>query len=115
MMDYEDHSDKEECDEEDYHLEDILDQELNRELEVSRRKKKWRQKEEELRMEKADSSSGSLYQGPDTGKVRQPKQIFSTTAASGILTNDLVKIMETAKETGIVADTIGDNIFQVRK
>lgn len=85
-------------------------------MQVSRRRKKWRQKEEELRMEKAenaDSSSRKLYQGPDAGKVRQPKQIFSTNAASGILTNDLVKIMETAKETGILADTIGDNIFQV--
>ena len=87
-------------------------------IQVSRRRKKWRQKEEELRMEKAEnadssSSSRKLYQGPDTGKVKQPKQIFSTNAASGILTNDLVKIMETAKETGIVADTILDNIFQV--
>jgi len=131
MMDYDDNSDKE-CEEEeeedddddeekengqDYHLDDMLDQDLNWELEVSRRRKKWRQKEEELRMEKAEnadssSSSRKLYQGPDTGKVRQPKQIFSTNAASGILTNDLVKIMETAKETGIVADTILDNIFQ---
>ena len=47
-------------------------------MQVSRRRKKWRQKEEELRMEKAEnadssSSSRKLYQGPDTGKVRQPK------------------------------------------
>ena len=62
--------------------------------------------------EKADSSSGSLYQGPDTGKSGQPKQIFSSNAASGILTNDLVNIMETVKETGILAEPIEDNIFQ---
>ena len=53
-----------------------------------------------------------MYQGPDTGKARQPKQIFSSNAASGVLTNDLVQIMESVKDTGIVADTVKDNIFQ---
>ena len=48
----------------------------------------------------------------DTGKVGQPKEIFSSTAASGILTNDLVNIMETVKETGILAEPIKDDIFQ---
>ena len=38
--------------------------------------------------------------------------MFSTDAASGILINDLVSIMESATETGIHADTIDDNIFQ---
>jgi len=124
MMDYEDNSDKECEDEEDdeeengqedYHLDDMLDQDLNWELEVSRLKKKWRQREEEMRAEKTEKElrdSSGLYQGPDTGKGRQPKQIFSNNAASGILINDLVSIMETVKETGIVADTVEDNIFQ---
>ena len=38
--------------------------------------------------------------------------MFTSAAASGILTNDLVNIMETVKATGIEADTIDDNIFQ---
>jgi len=39
-------------------------------------------------------------------------QVFTSAAASGILTNDLVSIMETTDVTGIEADTIEDNIFQ---
>ena len=38
--------------------------------------------------------------------------MFTSAAASGILTNDLVQIMETAGNTGIEADTVDDNIFQ---
>ena len=75
-------------------------------MKVAKRKKKWEQKEDKLRAEKAQkvegsSNSSSLYgAGPDTAKGRQPKQIFSSRAASGVLTNDLVDIMETVKETG---------------
>ena len=54
----------------------------------------------------------STFTSKDTGKVGQPKEIFSSTAASGILTNDLVNIMETVKETGILAEPIKDDIFQ---
>ena len=54
----------------------------------------------------------STVTSKDTGKVGQPKEIFSSTAASGILTNDLVNIMETVKETGILAEPIKDDIFQ---
>ena len=56
----------------------------------------------------------SLYQDPSssTGPKRQPKQVFSSEAASGILINDLVSIIETAAGTGITVDTIEDNIFQ---
>ena len=105
-------------------------------LQVAKRKKKWKEAEDKLRAEKAEklessSSTSSLYgAGTDTAKGRQPKQIFSSVAASGVLTNDLVDIMETVKETGkrevvgcsvvvirtltegIVADTVEDNIFQ---
>lgn len=125
-------------------LEDILDNDLSRELEISRRKKRWRQREIELRAEMGRLSDGGglgnddktlqqIFHDPST-KNRQPKQVrwddrmesernrcanqtfvlkvFSSTAASGILTNDLVSIMESAKTTGIDADTINDNIFQ---
>jgi len=117
-------------------LEDILDNDLSWELEIARRRKRWRNKEAQLRdaCKKTNSSSGSTsgsgsgggpanetndestlyqhsYQDPSI-KGRQPKQVFSTDAASGILINDLVSIMESATETGINADTIDDNIFQ---
>ena len=39
-------------------------------------------------------------------------KVFSTDAASGILINDLVKIMVQTSVTGIDADTVDDNIFQ---
>ena len=62
-MDFDDNSDEEDIDideeeeeeegeenaQEDYHLDDLLDQDLNWELEVARRKKRWKLKEEELR------------------------------------------------------------------
>jgi len=98
----------------DEQLDDMLDQDLNWELEVSRRKKRWKSKEEELRTGSKDEVHGSLgaiYHDPST-KNRQPKQVFTSAAASGILINDLVNIMESTKETSIVADTVGDNIFQ---
>jgi len=99
---------------EDEQLDDMLDQDLNWELEVARRKKRWKVKEEELRSGGKDDGNGSLgavYHDPSM-KNRQPKQVFTSAAASGILTNDLVNIMETSKDTRIVADTVGDNIFQ---
>jgi len=86
------------------------------------RKKRWRQKEDELRAEKnknAESGGGveedrtalQLYTDSSI-KSRQPKQVFTSAAASGILTNDLVQIMSTASDTGVVAETVDDNIFQ---
>ena len=102
-------------------LEDILDNDLSWELEIARRRKRWRNKEAQLRAavkktsntseSEQESSISQLYQDPSI-KGRQPKQVFSTDAASGILINDLVSIMETATKTGINADTIEDNIFQ---
>ena len=38
--------------------------------------------------------------------------MFTSAAASGILINDLVAIMETKGAQGVVADTVEDNIFQ---
>lgn len=104
----------------DEELDDMLDQDLNWELEVARRKKKWKVKEEELR----STTNGSITNGVEGGKSlqqlyhdpnmknRQPKQVFTPSAASGILTNDLVSIMEASEQAGIVADTVEDNIFQ---
>jgi len=135
--DYDDMGDMDEEDDgqgDDDQLEDILDNDLSWELEIARRRKRWRNKEAQLRdaCKKTNSGSSSTnngsgpnavessdessmhqhcYQDPSI-KGRQPKQVFSTDAASGILINDLVSIMESATETGIHADTIDDNIFQ---
>merc|ERR1719282_1657732 len=116
-LDHDEDDDDDELDDntpEDYHLDDLLDQDLNWELEVARRKKRWKLKEEQLR-NAADGkdSSGSSTLHPDQNlKSRQPKQIFTSAGASGILINDLVSIMESVKDTQIVADSIDDNIFQ---
>lgn len=106
----------------DEQLEYILDNDLTWELEIARRKKRWKIKEAELRADRSNKNSDAaaaekdktlqqLYHDP-TMKNRQPKQVFTSAAASGILTNDLVQIMETVNHTGIEADTIEDNIFQ---
>ena len=91
----------------------VMMKDPNWELEVARRKKRWKSKEEGLRSGGKDDAHGSLgavYHDPNM-KNRQPKQVFTSAAASGILINDLVSIMESSKETFIVADTVGD-IFQ---
>lgn len=98
-------------------LDDMLDQDLNWGLEVARRKKRWKSREDSLRAgagtEGGDQagSLGQVYHDPSI-KNRQPKQVFTSAAASGILTNDLVAIMEDKSNTSIKADTIDDNIFQ---
>ena len=120
-FDMDDEEEDEDEEEDDGQIEDMLDQNLTWELELSSRKKKWRLKEAALRAERKKhfddeltSEDLSLYQDPSssTGPKRQPKQVFSSEAASGILINDLVSIIETAAGTGISVDTIGDNIFQ---
>ena len=80
----------------DHQLDDLLEQDLNWELNIARRKKKWKAKEDELRNEAAAKEKSTLH--PDSNlKSHQPKQIFTQAAASGILINDLVSIMESAK------------------
>ncbi len=122
--DYEDMADMDEDDDdgcgqgEDDQLEDILDNDLAWELEIAKRKKRWRQKESQIRAKQSAEGSSNedktlqqLYH--DTSfKSRQPKQVFTDAGASGILTNDLISIMESTSLTGIDADTIDDNIFQ---
>ena len=68
---------------EDDQLEDILDNDLSWELEIGRRKKRWRLKEAQLRAERNKNSDGSgddrsmqqLYHDPSI-KGRQPKQVM---------------------------------------
>ena len=76
---------------------------------MSRRKKRWRIKEDQMRAGSGTEDESYVYHD---NRNRKPKQIFTSAGASGILINDLVSIMETCGETGLVADTVGDNIFQ---
>ncbi len=101
-----------------------MEEDLSWELEISRRRKRWKAKDEEMRAEKtkhAEATGGGpeeqdrtlqeLYHDPSI-KNTQPKQVFSIDGAFGILVNDLVQIMETLGDTGIEADTVDDNMFQ---
>merc|ERR1719234_722968 len=110
----EDDDEEELGEQEDEQLDDMLDQDLNWELEVARRKKRWKAKENQIRSGEAGVGGGSLGQvyHDSSLKNRQPKQVFTSAAASGILTNDLVLIMESKEETAVEADTVSDNIFQ---
>jgi len=105
---------------EDGQLDEWLDKDFNWELEVARRKKRWKAKEEEMRQENKKGRMVEQEEAPSLQEVyhdpslknSQPKQVFTSAAASGILVNDLVGIMETKGSQGVVADTVGDNIFQ---
>lgn len=73
---------EEEAPNDDDQLEDILDNDLSWELEIGRRKKRWRTKEAQLRAERQkhsdcsgeDRSMQQLYHDPSI-KGRQPKQV----------------------------------------
>lgn len=45
-------------------------------------------------------------------KIRRPKQVFTGAGASGILINDLVRILGDRGQNGVEADSVEDNIFQ---
>ncbi|ELU17166.1 hypothetical protein CAPTEDRAFT_195632 [Capitella teleta] len=86
------------------------------ELTMARRKKRWVQKEVEIR-EKLKKDKLGPYQSDlalhATGQEKEmARQIFTSSAASGILTNDLVRIMENQKVIGLTADPVDDNIYQ---
>ncbi|KAK2179061.1 hypothetical protein NP493_516g01000 [Ridgeia piscesae] len=87
------------------------------ELNVARKKKRWAQKEHEIREELKTSkvipgtSDIAAIQAASGQERQHAKQIFTSSAASGILTNDLVKIMECAKDVGFTADPVDDNIY----
>uniref|UniRef100_T1IP19 UBC core domain-containing protein n=1 Tax=Strigamia maritima TaxID=126957 RepID=T1IP19_STRMM len=90
-----------------------------KELKIARIKKQWLQKEIQIRAEMKKSETSSPQPMTDesitldklTVGKSQTKQIFSTDASSGILTNDLIAIMENEKDNGISAEPIDDNIY----
>jgi baculoviral IAP repeat-containing protein 6 len=87
------------------------------ELNVARKKKRWAMKEQEIREKmkkvKVGPSVSDFSSIQVTGQEKdQAKQIFTSCAASGILTNDLLKILECDKILGFTADPMDDNIYQ---
>jgi len=76
---------------------------------LCQKKKRWRLKEAELRAATKQPKTSDMF----GGNVKDhPKQVFSNSAASGILTNDLIAIMKSKHETGISAEPIDDNIYK---
>lgn len=76
---------------------------------IEEKKKRWRQKEATLRADSNRPKASDTF--PSTAKDH-PEQVFSSSGASGILTNDLVNIMMSAKHSGIAAEPVEDNIYQ---
>ena len=72
-------------------------------------KKRWRLKEAEIRAATKQPKTSDMFDG---NVKDHPKQVFSNSGATGILTNDLVAIMETKHKTGINAEPIDDNIYK---
>lgn len=82
------------------------------ELKVTRKKKRWAQKEAELResmrLTNDPNSMGAVAATPSMATV---KSVFTSSGAAGILTNDLVRIMENERQIGFTAEPIDDNIY----
>lgn len=82
------------------------------ELKVARKKKRWAQKEAELResmrLTNDPNSMGAVAATPAMATV---KSVFTSSGAAGILTNDLVRIMENERQIGFTAEPIDDNIY----
>ncbi|KAK3091318.1 hypothetical protein FSP39_018889 [Pinctada imbricata] len=82
--------------------------------------KRWAQKEAEIReqMKKAKLSQcqwqSQASGGASGSDSKTSTQIFTSNAATGILTNDLVRIMEIEDDKGFTAEPIDDNIYHWR-
>ncbi|XP_074643918.1 uncharacterized protein LOC141900782 [Tubulanus polymorphus] len=85
------------------------------ELVIARKKKRWIEKEVKLREELCKQIPEKHAGNSETDAIgkgtAQNKQIFTSVAASGILINDLVKIMQ-MKDEGVTAEPIDDNIYK---
>lgn len=77
-------------------------------------KKKWLQKEEELRKKRAEERA-KLCESTEELRQKKVTQIFSTAAATGVLTNDLKNLMfHSSDSLGISAEPVDDNIYDWR-
>ncbi|KAK7866626.1 hypothetical protein R5R35_011533 [Gryllus longicercus] len=100
-------SDSEVEGEEDMMLGEESDEEW--EYTISQKKKQWRLKEALVRAVTNQPKISDMFEG---SVKDHPKQVFSNSGASGILTNDLVALMKSAKQTGIKVEAVEDNIYR---
>ncbi|KNC54624.1 uncharacterized protein AMSG_01478 [Thecamonas trahens ATCC 50062] len=90
---------------------------LEQELRVLKLKKRWRVKEDELRAakEREEEAERRRFRARRTSREKmqeEAKQVFTSSAASGILTNDLLELMKEEAASGIVVTPIDDNIYE---
>jgi len=100
---------------------DLQSKQFNHSLEVLALKKRWSKREVQIRdqmvkEEQAKTKKKSYTQIDVIPNTSQKKvdQIFTSNAASGVLTNDLLTIMEQTKELGFSAEPVDDNIYHWR-
>eukprot|EP00727_Mastigamoeba_balamuthi_P009103 m51a1_g4815 hypothetical protein (960) ;mRNA; r:142906-146614 len=74
-------------------------------LEVLKMKKRWARKEDEIR-------AHQRVEGAERSAKKKITQIFSSSAANGVLTNDLLHIMQESDKLGFSAAPIDDNIYE---
>ncbi|XP_046473849.1 uncharacterized protein [Neodiprion pinetum] len=74
---------------------------------ISKKKKEWRAKEGELRLKYNRPKISDMFDGVS---MEHPQQVFSNSAASAILINDLINVMSSEVSSGIVVDPIDNNI-----
>ncbi|XP_046750456.1 uncharacterized protein LOC124413732 [Diprion similis] len=74
---------------------------------ISKKKREWRAKEGELRLKYNRPKISDMF---DSVSMEHPQQVFSNSAASAILINDLINIMGSEVSSGIVVDPIDNNI-----
>jgi hypothetical protein len=80
------------------------------EIEMLKKKKRWRDREVEIR---AAHEQEKLKKKKKVGANKEKvENIFTSSAASGILTTEIVNIMDNTKELGFNAKPIDDNIYE---
>lgn len=82
------------------------------ELELLKKKKRWRLKEEEVRAQHVKEQEEKRRRMKGLNAKQDVENIFTGSAASGVLTNDLISIMQNAKKLGYTAKPVDDNIYE---
>ncbi|XP_067135375.1 uncharacterized protein, partial [Centruroides vittatus] len=80
----------------------------NWDMKIIPKKNQWRQKENELRLELRKKWKESKI---TNCKKLSCKQIFSSSATSGILINDFISILKQEEQTGIIAEAVNNDVY----
>eukprot|EP01118_Nematostelium_gracile_P005466 TRINITY_DN1731_c0_g1_i6.p1 TRINITY_DN1731_c0_g1~~TRINITY_DN1731_c0_g1_i6.p1 ORF type:complete len:281 (-),score=66.79 TRINITY_DN1731_c0_g1_i6:32-844(-) len=95
---------------------DLKSDEFRHSLDILAKKKRWQRKELQIREEikRGDQSKArkKSYTQIEQTSHKPVETIFTSNAASGVLMNDLLNIMENHRELGFSADAIQDNIYK---